>query len=43
MLQGGGCKAEGGKGGGIWDNCNSIINKVYLKSCHGEKNPPILY
>ena len=30
MQVGGGCKAEGNKGG-KWDNCNSIINKIYLK------------
>ena len=26
------CRAEGNEGeGGEWDNCNSIINKVYYK------------
>ena len=25
------CRAEGNKGG-KWDNCNSIINKIYLKN-----------
>ena len=24
------CRTEGNKGG-EWDNCNSIINKIYLK------------
>ena len=27
----GGCRAEGNKGEKIWGNCNSIINKIYLK------------
>ena len=27
----GGCIAEGDKGEKKWDNCNSIINKIYLK------------
>ena len=27
----GSCRAEGNKGGGEWNNCNSIINKIYLK------------
>ena len=31
MLAGGGCKVEGNKGRKKWDNCNSIINKLYLK------------
>ena len=31
MLMGGGCKAERDKGEKKWDNCNSIINKIYLK------------
>ena len=26
-----GCWVEGGKGGIYWDNCNSIINKIYCK------------
>ena len=25
------CRAEGNKGEKKWDNCNSIINKIYLK------------
>ena len=25
------CRAEGNRGGGKWDNCNSIINKIYFK------------
>ena len=30
---GGGCRAEGNKGKGKkWDNCNSIINKIYIKT-----------
>ena len=29
---GGVCRVEGNKrGGGEWDNCNSIINKIYFK------------
>ena len=24
------CRAEGNKGGGEWDNCNNIINKIYF-------------
>ena len=28
MLVGGGCREEGEK---KWDNCNSIINKIYFK------------
>ena len=31
MLVGGGCRAEGNQGEKKWDNCNSIINKIYLK------------
>ena len=31
MLVGGGCRAEWNKGEKKWDNCNSIINKIYLK------------
>ena len=31
MLVGGRCRAEGNKGKKKWDNCNSIINKIYLK------------
>ena len=27
----GGCRAEEVKGEKKWDNCNSIINKIYLK------------
>ena len=26
----GGCRAEGNKGWGKWDNCNSIMNKIYF-------------
>ena len=26
-----GCSGWRGKSGGKWDNCNSIINKIYLK------------
>ena len=29
MRVGGVCRAEGNKGG-KWDNCNSIINKMYF-------------
>ena len=25
------CRVEGNKGGREWDNCNSIINKIYFK------------
>ena len=28
-MQAGGCRVKGNKGGGEWDNCNSIINKIY--------------
>ena len=28
----GGCWEEGNKGEKKWDNCNSIINKIYLKN-----------
>ena len=27
-----GCRDDGGKGEKKWDNCNSIINKIYLKT-----------
>ena len=27
-----GCRAEGDKGEKKWDNCNSIINKIYVKN-----------
>ena len=31
MLEGGGCRAEGGKREKKkWDNCNSIINKIHI-------------
>ena len=30
MLVGGGCRAEGNKGEKKWDNCHSIINKIYF-------------
>ena len=29
MLVGVRCRAEGNKGEEKWDNCNSIINKIY--------------
>ena len=28
---GAGCRVEGHKGEKKWDNCNSIINKIYFK------------
>ena len=31
MQVGGGCRAEGNKGDKKWDNCNNVINKIYLK------------
>ena len=31
MLLGGECRAGGNKGEKKWNNCNSIINKIYLK------------
>ena len=31
MMVGGGYRAEGNKGEKIWNNCNSIISKTYLK------------
>ena len=31
MLEGGEFKVEGDEGEKKWDNCNSIINKMYLK------------
>ena len=34
ILEGGGYRAEGNKGEKKWDNCNSIINKIYLKYCY---------
>ena len=27
----GGCRAERGRRGGNWENCNGIINKIHLK------------
>ena len=27
------CRAEGDKEGEKWNNCNSIINKIYFKKC----------
>ena len=30
-MESGGYRAEGKKGEKKWDNCNSIINKIYLK------------
>ena len=27
-----GCSGQRGKRGGEWDNCNSIINKIYVKN-----------
>ena len=32
MLVGGGVQGKGDKGKKKWDNCNSIINKIYLKN-----------
>ena len=32
MLESGGCRVEGEKGENKWDNCNSIINKIYFKN-----------
>ena len=29
-MVGGGCRAEENKGEKKWDNCNSIINKIYI-------------
>ena len=40
MLVGGGCKVEGEKGEKKWDNCNSIINKIYLKMENKNKIMP---
>ena len=37
-LVAGGCTVEGNKGEKKWDNCNSIINKIYLKKNYQEKN-----
>ena len=31
MLEGKGYKKEGEKREKKWDNCNSIVNKIYLK------------
>ena len=31
MLEVKGCREEGGKGEGNWENCNSIINKNFFK------------
>ena len=31
MRVGAVCRMEGDKGGGEWNNCNSIINKTFLK------------
>ena len=31
MLVEGWCRAEGDKGEKKWDNCNNIINIIYLK------------
>ena len=30
MLVGGGCRAEENKREKKWDNCNSIVNEIYL-------------
>ena len=30
-MGGTGCAGQSGVKGGKWDNCNSIINKIYLK------------
>ena len=32
MMVGGGYRLEGNKGERKWDNCNNIINKIYLKN-----------
>ena len=32
MLLGEGYRVEGNEGVKKWDNCNSIINKIYLKN-----------
>ena len=37
MLVGGRYWAEGDKGEKKWDNCNSIINKIYLKTLYKQK------
>ena len=31
-VGGKGCAGQRGINGGKWDNCNSLINKIYLKS-----------
>ena len=31
MLGGRGVPGKGGQRGKYWDNCNSIINKIYIK------------
>ena len=31
MLESWWCRAEGGQRGRGWENCNSIINKIYFK------------
>ena len=36
-MGGTGCAGQSGVKGGKWDNCNSIINKIYFK-----KEIPIL-
>ena len=41
-----GYQTEGGKGEKNWDNCNSIINKIYLKEgnpLYGRAYSPIIY
>ena len=36
MLVGGMVQGKGGeRGGRKWDNCNCIINKIYLRICEG--------
>ena len=40
MQVGGGVQGKGNKGG-KWDNCNSIINKIYLKN--RINSPKIVY
>ena len=32
VLEGEGCRVEGGKGEKKWDNYKSIINKIYFKN-----------
>ena len=39
MLVGGGAGQRGIKGREKWDNCNSIINKIYFKKGKNKVNP----